>query len=128
MQASAKRLVDLERKFWKSMVEEDTDTAVSLLSEPALMVSPHGSMKFDHAGYRNMAEHGTMVLKSFELSDVEVVFPNDETAVLSYRVKQTMSPRGKSEAQTQEMADTSTWVRNEGQWLCVMHTETPVTH
>ncbi|MET0281545.1 MAG: nuclear transport factor 2 family protein [Steroidobacteraceae bacterium] len=128
MQASAKRLVDLERKFWQSMVEEDTDTALTLLSEPALMVSQHGSMKFDHAGYRNMAERGSMVLKSFELSDVEVVFPNDETAVLSYRVKQTMSPRGKSEPKTEEMADTSTWVRNDGQWLCVMHTETPVSH
>lgn len=110
------------------MVEEDTDTALSLLNEPALMVSAHGSMKFDHAGYRNMAEHGMMVLKSFELRDVEVVFPNDETAVMTYRVRQTMSPRGKSESRTEEMADTSTWVRNAGQWLCVMHTETPVTH
>lgn len=41
------------------------------------LVSAHGSMKFDHDGYRQRAEHGTMVLTSFESSDMEVVFPND---------------------------------------------------
>ncbi len=128
MQTPAKRLVELENRFWKSMVDEDPDTAVRLLAEPALMVSSHGAMKFDHAGYRKMAEQGTMVLKSYELSNMEVVFPNEDTAVMTYEVRQTLAPRGRSEVQTQQMADTSTWVRNGDQWLCVMHTETPVAH
>jgi len=83
-------------------------------------------MKFDHAGYRQMAEKGSMVLKSYQLSDMEVVFPVEDTAILTYRVKQAMAPRGKSESITQDMADTSTWVRKGGQWQCVMHTETAV--
>ena len=65
MQAAGKDLIALEKKFWQSMVDEDTDTALSMLDEPALMVSPHGAMQFDHAGYRRMAEQGTMVIKSF---------------------------------------------------------------
>ena len=69
-----KTLAELETKFWQSMVDQETDVALDLLSEPALMVSSHGSMKFDHAGYRQMAEHGSMVVTSFELSDVDVVF------------------------------------------------------
>ena len=95
MQTSKKILIDLETRFWQSMVDQDPDTAISLLDEPALMVSAHGAMKFDHAGYRKMAEQGTMVLTSFKFSDVEVVFPNDTTAILSYRVKQGMANRGK---------------------------------
>jgi hypothetical protein len=75
MQTSSKTLIDLENKFWQSMVDQDPDTAVSLLSEPALMVSAHGAMKFDHAAYRKMADQGSQVLTSFELRDVEVVFP-----------------------------------------------------
>ena len=126
MQAPSKTLIDLENKFWQSMVDEDTDVALAMLDEPALMVSSHGAMKFDHAGYRQMAEKGSMVLKSYQLSDVDVMFPADDTAILTYRVKQAMAPRGKSESMTQEMADTSTWVRKGGQWQCVMHTETPV--
>jgi len=127
MRTSSKTLIDLETKFWQSMVDQDPDTAVSLLSEPALMVSAHGAMKFDHAGYRKMAEQGAMVLTSFEFSDVEVVFPNDTTAVLTYRVKQGVASRGKAKPTMQEMADTSTWIQSEDtDWRCVMHTETPL--
>lgn len=97
-----------------------------MLDEPALMVSGHGAMKFDHARYREMAEHGSMTVKSFELSNMEVLFASDDVAVLTYNVKQRVTPRGKSEGRVEEMADSSTWVRKNGEWRCVMHTETPV--
>jgi hypothetical protein len=126
MQAPSKTLIDLENRFWKTLVDEDTDTALAMLDEPALMVSSHGAMKFDHAGYRQMAEKGSMVLKSYQLSDMQVIFPIEDTAILTYRVKQAMAKRGQSETVTEEVADTSTWVRKNGQWQCVMHTETPL--
>jgi hypothetical protein len=98
-----------------------------MLDEPALMVSSHGAMQFDHRQYRKMAEQGSMVVKSFELDDMNVVFPTDQTAVLTYRVKQALAPRGKSsELVRQEMADSSVWTHKNGEWRCVMHTETPV--
>lgn len=122
---SAATLIDLEHRFWQSMVDQDAETAVQMLSEPALMVSPHGAMKFDHAQYRQMAEKGTMVVESFELSDVDVVFPTDTTGILTYRVKQVLAQRDNGERLTQQMADTSTWVRRGDRWQCVMHTETP---
>lgn len=125
-EAPSKTLIDLENRFWKSLVDEDADTAISLLDEPALMVSPHGAFKFDHAGYRRMAEQGSMVVKSYQLSDMDVVFASEDAAILTYRVKQVLSPRDRSQDITQDMADTSTWVRKGGQWQCVMHTETPV--
>ena len=125
MPTSSKTLIDLETKFWQSMVNQDTNTALEMLTEPALMVSSHGAMKFDHASYRKMAEQGSMVLTSFELSDMEVVFPNDTTAVLTYHVKQAIAPRGKGDSAAQEMNDTSTWIQDGTHWRCVMHTETP---
>jgi hypothetical protein len=118
-------LVNLETKFWQSMVDQDTDTALSLLCEPAVMASAHGAMKFDHIGYKKMAEEGTMVLTAFKFSDMEVVFPNQATAVLMYHVSQTIGFRGKTESITQEMTDSSTWVQDGSDWLCVAHTETP---
>ncbi len=124
--ATSKTLVALENKFWQSMVDEDVDTALGLLSEPALMVSGHGTIKFDHAGYRKMAEKGSMVVTAFKLSDVDVVQPSDDTAVLTYRVQQSVAPRGQSGGTKQEMANSSTWVRQGEDWRCVMHTETPL--
>lgn len=126
MQAASKELVQLEKRFWQSMVDEDTDAALAMLDEPALMVSAHGAMQFDHATYRRMAEQGPMVIKSFELSDMNVLFPDKNTAVLTYRAKQALAARGESKEIQQEMADSSVWLRKNGEWRCVMHTETPV--
>jgi ketosteroid isomerase-like protein len=118
-------LIDLETKFWQSMVNQDTDAALAMLCEPAVMVSARGALKFDRESYRKMAEQGSMVLTGFEFSDMQVVFPNAATAVLTYRVKQEVAQRDKDERVTQEMNDSSTWVKQGKQWQCVMHTETP---
>src|SRR4051794_25203301 len=125
MSTPSKTIVGLEKQFWESLVNQDTDAALSMLSEPALMVSTHGAMKLDHQSYRKMAEQGPMVLSSYELNDVDVVFPNDRMAIVTYRVKKQVGQRGKSETIAQEMNDTSTWVQQGTRWKCVMHTETP---
>jgi hypothetical protein len=125
MHASSEALIELEKKFWQTMIDKNTDAALGMLTEPALMVSSHGAMKFDHAAYRRMAEQGPMVLTSFELSDVDVVFPSETTAIVTYRVKQAVAPRGNGPSTVQEMNDTSTWIRTGDRWRCAMHTETP---
>lgn len=126
MSAASQTIIDLETRFWQSMVDKDTDTALKMLTDPALMVSTHGAMEFDHAGYRKMAEQGSMVVTSFELSDTHVLFPTPSTAVLTYRVKQDVAPRSTGKTIIQEMNDTSTWIQMDKGWQCVLHTETPV--
>lgn len=126
MAANDKELIDLETRFWQSMVDQKPDAAIGLLNEPALMVSSHGSMQFDHAAYRKMAEQGSMTVTAFEFSDMKVLFPNATTAILTYDVKQTMKPRDKNETTVQKMNDSSTWMKVRDDWKCVMHTESPV--
>lgn len=125
MPTANQQLIDLETRFWQSMVDDETDVALGLLAEPSMMVSAHGAMRFDHAAYRRMAEQGAMVVKSFEFSDMQVAFPNDATAVLTYHVKQGVAPRKDGKTTMQEMNDSSTWVRTGKDWQCVLHTETP---
>lgn len=128
MPTPAQTLIELEKKFWQSLVDEDIDAALDLLCEPALMVSGHGAFKFDRATYRKMADEGPYVLRAFSLSDMQVVFPNDTTAVVTYHARQTVAPRDRKDAGTdQEVNDSSTWVWNGDRWQCVMHTETPAT-
>lgn len=128
MPTSDRTLIDLENKFWQAMVDEDTEAALALLHEPALMVTAQGALQFDHAQYRQMAEQGNMVITSFELSDVNVMFPSDDIAVVTYQVLQTMAERGEDddEGVEQLMADSSVWLRKDGEWRCFMHTETEV--
>ena len=126
MTTPSKTLIDLETKFWQSLVDQDIAAALQLLHDPACMATAHGAMKFDHAGYRKMAEQGSMVVTSFALSDVEVMFPTETTAVLTYRVKQSVGARDGGNSTTQNMSDTSTWVHVGNRWQCVLHTESPM--
>lgn len=127
VQDTAQHLIELERKFWQSLVREDTDAALSLLDQQALMVSSHGAMKFDHLQYIQMAKQGPVVLKDFKLGDIDVLQPTEDMAVLTYRVRQSVGPRGSDDVgKPQDMVDSSTWVRKEDQWQCVAHTETPL--
>ena len=90
------------------------------------MVSTHGCRKYQHPGYRQMAEDGSMTLKSFVLSDMDILRPTDSTAILAYDVKQVIAHDGEDVGEEQQMHDTSTWIRMGNQWKCVAHTETPV--
>jgi hypothetical protein len=45
-------------------------------------------------------------------------------AVASYHANQRMEMQGKPVQM--DVYDTSTWIKVDGQWRCVMHTESPV--
>jgi hypothetical protein len=121
MNTRAKEIQGLEVAFWQSMVDGEANVATQMLTEPALMVSSHGLNKFDHAAYEKMAANDSYRLTDFEFSDFDVLFPTEDVAVASYLVRQSMEAKGK--AITEEVYDSSTWVRMDGDWKCVAHTE-----
>ncbi len=115
----------LERRFWDALVAEDVQAATDLLTEPALMVSAHGAMRFDRAQYRRMAEQGPMVLKSYAFSDLQVMQVGDRVAIVTYSAGQEVARRGEAHGTVQHVHDSSTWLRDDaGAWKCAMHTET----
>jgi hypothetical protein len=119
-----KDLIALEQRFWQTMVTGETDVALDMLAEPAGMVSSHGAMQFDHAGYRKMAENDDYKLVSYELSDFDVLRPSGDVAIVTYQVVQTTKIKDHNESA--RMCDSSTWVRRDGKWICALHTETPM--
>ena len=112
----------LEKDFWQSMVDKDADTAMTMIADECLITGPQGTMRSDPADYKRMTEQGEWELDQFEFSDVQVIFPQEDTAIIAYNVHQTGSMKG------QEMdlncADSSTWVRDGDEWKCALHTET----
>jgi len=60
-------------------------------------------------------------LTGYRFGKFDVLFPTDDVAVASYRVRQDMQAKGKP--LSQEAFDSSTWVRMNGDWKCVAHTE-----
>lgn len=113
----------LEHAFWKSMIDNDPKVATGMLTEPALMVSGHGAMTFDHAAYTRMAKDTKYKILAYKISGLEVLFPSDEVAIATYRVHQKMEMDGKP--MEMDVVDSSTWVKIGGAWKCAAHTECP---
>jgi uncharacterized protein (TIGR02246 family) len=111
----------LEQAFWKSLVARDADAATALLAPQALMVSSHGTMRFDPAQYAAMLKDPKHGLLEYTLSDMDVLFPTDDVAIATYRAHQAMQMDGRR--MEQDVVDSSTWVKVGGAWKCVAHTE-----
>ena len=121
MPSKADEIVAIETSFWQSMADKDAAKARTMIADEALITGSMGAMKIDPAQYGKMTEDGNWTLKSFDFSDVAVVFANDDTAVIAYKVHQTGDMNGKPMDMT--CADSSTWVRDGASWKCLAHAE-----
>ncbi len=126
MTDSTDTIVKLEKAFWQSMVDNDADKAMTMIADECLITGPMGTMRSDPADYRRMAEQGDWELDRFEFSDVEVIFPAEDTAIIAYKVHQTGTMKGQK--MDLNCADSTTWVKDGRAWKCALHTETIVGH
>jgi len=115
-------IVKLEKTFWQSMVDKDADKAMTMIADECLITGPQGTLRSDPDDYKRMTEQGDWDLKAFEFSDVEVIFPQDETAIIAYKVHQTGTLKGGP--MDLNCADSTTWVRDGYVCKCALHTET----
>ena len=112
----------LERRFWQTMVDKDAKTAAGMIAEQGLVTGPMGAMAIDPAKYEAMTNEGDWSLTAYEMSDVQVVQPADDVAIIAYKVNQKGDMKGR--AMDLNCVDSSTWVREDGEWKCALHTET----
>jgi len=122
MADSTQTIVDLETRFWKALVDKDTAKASALIADECLITGPSGTLRIDPAKYSQMMSDGEWTLDTFEFSDVKVIFPGEDTAVVAYRVHQKGELKG--EPMDLECADSTAWVRDGRAWKCALHTET----
>lgn len=122
-QSDQQKIVELEQKFWRTMVDKDIEAAVAMLPEQSIVAGAQGTAMLTHDDYRGMARQGESLwqLKSFLLDDVKVMFPSNDVAVIAYTVIEDMEVEGKHV--TLKAADTTTWIRQGGEWLAALHTE-----
>ena len=62
------------------------------------------------------------IFDTFEFSDLKVIFPAEDTAVVAYKVHQRGELKG--EPMDMQCADSTAWVKDGRAWKCALHTET----
>ena len=122
-QSNEQKIIDLEQKFWRTMMDKDVEASVAMLPEQSIVAGAQGTAMLTHDDYRGMARQGEGLwqLKSFRLDDVKVMFPSGDVAVIAYTVTEEMEVEGKPV--TLKAADATTWIRQDGEWLAALHTE-----
>jgi Domain of unknown function (DUF4440) len=115
-------LVDLETRYWHALKDKDVAAALELTDEPCIVTGAQGVGLIDHSTYTTMMENATWTIDDFDIrDDVQVRLLGDETAVVAYTVHEEVTVDGEHVAF--DAADTSTWVRRDGRWLCALHSE-----
>jgi hypothetical protein len=114
-------LVGLETKFWQAMTDRDTAAALRLTADPCVVTGAQGVGRMDHKTFAKVMDGGTWTVKAFAFSDIKVESVSNDVAVIAYKVKEDLTVDGKPVSF--EAADASTWVRRDGSWVCVLHTE-----
>jgi ketosteroid isomerase-like protein len=116
-----KEILDLETRFWNSMKNKDVDAALQLAADPCIVTGPQGVSTVDKETFTKMMSTAKWDLGDFIMDNVQIQQLGEDVAIIGYKVHEDITVDGFRLAL--EAADTSTWVRRNGNWVCAMHTE-----
>jgi len=119
---TADEILDLEREYWQAIQNRDIETVLRLTDEPCTVTGAQGVGTCDREKIAAMFRAATYTLHRFELSkDAQVRLLDKDVAVVAYKVHEELTVDGNQV--TLDAADSSTWVRRNGRWVCTLHTE-----
>jgi ketosteroid isomerase-like protein len=115
------QLLDHEKQYWQAIKDRDVQAAMRLTDDPCIVAGAQGVARITREAFAGMLKAGGWTLHEFTLSEVQVRVLSEDAAIIAYKVKELLTVDGKP--LMLEAADSSTWVRREGQWMCALHTE-----
>ena len=117
----ANELLDLEKQYWEALKEKDVDTAMQLTADECILTGAQGVSNIKKQALGDMLQNAPYELHAYELKDPVVREIQDDIAILAYNVHEELTVDGKPVKL--DAADSSTWIKRDGQWRCVLHTE-----
>jgi hypothetical protein len=109
--------VEREKAVWQTVQDKKWGGFHKYFANDYRAVYPEGMYDME----QEMAEVRKSDLKSFSFSEVTAVFPNDDTAVLTYKVAAQGTQDGKDMSGLYYCA--SVWHKRGAEWTAVFHTE-----
>lgn len=115
-------LLELERQFWQAMKDRDAETAMRLSDDSCLVTGPQGVGVIDRDSLGRMVKDASYKLRDFSFSpDAKVRAIGDDVGIVAYGIHEELEVEGKPISL--DAAESSTWVRRNGKWLCAQHSE-----
>jgi len=115
------QILELEKKYWNAMESRDFDTVKSLTHFPCIVAGKDGVRSVDEATFKKMFESGKdRQLKVLDISDAEIQIIGG-SAIIAYLIELQYTMEGQQSSG--KCACSSTWVKDNENWICAMHTE-----
>jgi hypothetical protein len=116
-----KEIIAVEREYWDSMISKDPSVATRLTATESVIVGAQGVSTVTSKGIGEMVKSDGWKLKKYDFSDIKVMSPAPDVAIIGYHVREELEVEGKP--LTLEANDSTTWVRKSGKWVSAAHTE-----
>jgi hypothetical protein len=110
-------IISKEKAAWQAYKDKKADEFKKLLS-PDLVTVYADAM---HNLQQELDAMSKTDMKSFDLSGFNVVFPNQKTAIITYKAKVEAISDGKDVSGNYNVG--SVWHMSKGQWLGIFHTD-----
>jgi hypothetical protein len=110
-------ITDLEKSAWESYKNKQADAFKKLMSEDYCGAYAEALKTLD----MEVADMAKTDLRDYSLADMKVVFPKANVVVTTYKATIQQTSEGKDLSGTYNSA--SVWVKKDGKWLEVFHTE-----
>ena len=116
------QIIELEKKYWQGMENHDYETVKNLTHFPCIIAGKNGVRSVDESNFKKMFESGEGdKIKVLNISDVETQLIGETGAVIAYLIELGIAD-DKQKAPV-KCACTSTWNKENNNWVCVLHTE-----
>ena len=114
-------IISKEKAAWQAFKDKKADEFKKLLSPELVTVYADGM----HSLQQEVDAMSKTDMKSFDLSEFNVVFPNKKTAIITYKAKIEATAEGKDVSGTYNVG--SVWHTANGEWVGIFHTDSKVT-
>lgn len=115
------QIIELEKKYWQGMENHDYETVKQLTYFPCIIAGKNGVQSVDEAKFKKMFESGDGdKIKVLSISDVEAR-SIENTAIIGYVIE--LGIQDAKEKAPVKCACTSTWIKQNNNWVCALHTE-----
>lgn len=119
--ATEAELLALENQYWQAIKDKDGEAVTRLSDDPCVITGADGVRRVDRQALNGLMKAMSYTLHDFSIDDAQVRLLGADVAVVAYNVHEELTVEGKPV--TIDAADTSTWVRQNGSWVCAVHTE-----
>ena len=117
------QLLDIERRFWSAIQKKDGPGTGAMTDDGCIIVGAQGVSAIDQKSMAKMTQESKWELQEYSFDDktAQVRMIGDDLAIVAYRVSERIVVEGQT--LSFDANDSSVWMKRNGKWVCVLHTE-----